>query len=193
MEHHGGDKALVSSTLQGALAKDETLTDTLALMSRALVLFLTLASTLLILVGGLTIAWWAYHGDGWSVSVGLRETVFCSADLCQTAPTGGQDGDAQWVRAGAATYAASWLACGLLLALLVTVLVRRRYDLIIKTAMVACAAALVSGVVFVLQAPDYDGMSAGYSLYCYFAGCALGGLAGFAWLRSAHDSEQAAE
>lgn len=152
-------------------------------MGRSLALTLSLGAAVLVLLGTLTTAWWSYQSQDWEASMGLSEARFCSADTCRSGPVGGRGNDAQWVRAGSASYAGGFVAGGLLLAMLATGLMRRWHDLLIKTNMVACASTLISAVVFVWLIPEYPDMSPGYSMYAYFVGCALGMGASVANLR----------
>ena len=155
-------------------------------MSRGLLVSLALVATGLLLAGALTVSWWTYESGEWSASMGLRESRFCNPETCHAAPVG-QGEDAQWVRAGEAAYAAAWVGAGLLLALVVVLLLRRRPDLLVKTALVAGVCALGSGVLYAIMAPSYPGMSTGYSLYLYLVGSALSIVAAVAVLRAQPD------
>jgi hypothetical protein len=157
-------------------------------MGRSAAIALALGAAVLLLVGALTTGWWSYSSGDWRASMGLQESRFCGADGCRAAPLGGHGGGhgdsaQQWLRAGMASYVGGFLAGGLLLAMALMRALRRPGDLLIKTAMVACASALVSALAFIWQAPDYPGMSPGYSMYAYLAGSLLGLVAGVVGLR----------
>lgn len=153
-------------------------------MGRVLISSLCLAAALAILAGGLTASWWSYESDGMSVTTGLRESRFCFPDRCRSAWLGEGAHAERWVRAGAATYAAAFVAAGLLLLLAVTVLLRRARELVSKASLVAAVSAGISGVMFVWLAPEqYPEMSVGYSMVCFFLGAVLGIAAALAALR----------
>jgi hypothetical protein len=153
-------------------------------MARALITGLLLAAALAVLAGGLTVDWWSYESDGMSVTTGLRESRFCSPEGCQTAWLGEGSDHERWVRAGMATYAAAFLAAGLLLLVAATVVLRRARELLIKTSLVAAFSAALSGLIFVWLAPEqYRDMNTGYSMICFFLGTPLGFGAAFAALR----------
>ena len=161
-------------------------------MGRPLAIALALGAAVLVLVGTLTASWWSSERNRWRASMGLQESRFCNDDTCRVGPVGGEASDAQWVRAGSASYAGGFVAGGLLLALVVTAATRRERDLLTKTTMVASASALVSAVVYVWLAPSFPEMTPDYSMYTYFAGSALGLVAGAVSLRVAARAASAA-
>ena len=152
-------------------------------MGRPLAISLTFCAAVLVLLGTLTIAWWSHQDGDWQASLGLQQARFCNPDGCRVTAIGGRGGGVQWVRAGSASYAGGFVAGGLLLAMLVTGLLRREHELLIKTAMVASASTSISALVFVWLTPDGMDMSSGYSMYCYFIGTVIGLGSGVGWLR----------
>lgn len=150
---------------------------------RPLAMTLALGAAALLFIGTLTTGWWSHADGDLQASMGLQESRLCTGDTCRSGALRGMDADSQWIRAGTASYAGGFLAGGLLVAVLVTGLLRRGHELLIKTAMVACVSTLIAGVAFVWLAPEFPGMSPGYSMYAYFTGAALGIGAGMASLR----------
>lgn len=152
-------------------------------MGRPLAIALALCAAILVLLGTLTTNWWSYESDGWKQSMGLQEARFCNAEVCRSGPVGGLGNDELWVRAGTGSYAGGFVAGGLLLAAAAMLLLGRQPDLLVKTAIVAGASALVSAIIFVALVPEFPRMTVGYSMYAYLAGCVLGVSAGVVAVR----------
>jgi hypothetical protein len=145
-------------------------------MSRLIIALTALAAAALLMVGGLTASWWVHASQGTRSSIGLREARLCGSLGCTDAPLGKIDQNDSWIRTGAASYAAALLAGGLLLAVSVTVALRRQRSLLTQTTLVALVCASLAGLAFVWLAPGDPGMSAGYSMFAYFAGVIAGAL-----------------
>lgn len=143
-------------------------------MTRITALLLSVVAAALFLAGGLTVSWWTQPLASGESSIGLREARLCNAGTCVQASLGRIEPSDAWFRMGAATYAAALLSAGLLLGVAIVMVVRRGALLMAATSLVAVISAAVAGVMFVWTTPDYQAMSAGYSLYSYFAGAIVG-------------------
>lgn len=143
-------------------------------MNRAVVIALLIVAGVSVLLGGMSASWWAYESGDWNASIGLRESNFCNAGECRATALGTEQHEERWVRSGAASYAAALLSSGLIFAVVMTLLLGRVRELLVKTALVASFSAAVSGGVFVWLAPDYQQMELGISAYAYLSGSLLG-------------------
>jgi hypothetical protein len=141
-----------------------------------IIALIALVAAALLMVGGLTASWWVHASEGTRSSIGLREARLCGSVGCTDAPLGKIDQKNSWIRTGAASYAAALFAGGLLLAVAMSVALRRQRLLLTQTTLVAVACAGLAGLAFVWLAPGYPGMSAGYSMFAYFAGVIAGGF-----------------
>jgi hypothetical protein len=153
-------------------------------MARRIIVLTALVAAALLMAGGLTASWWVHSGEGTRSSIGLREARLCGSMGCTDAPLGKIDQDDRWIRAGAAAHAVALLAGGLLLAVALSVALRRQRSLLTQTALVAVACAGITGLAFVWLAPGYFGMNAGYSMIAYAAGVIAGALGCVLALRS---------
>lgn len=155
------------------------------LMLRVISLLLALVAAALLLVGGVTTHWWSQSGDHAQWSMGLRGARLCQESGCATTSLGNLAWGELSIRSGVSSYAAAFLASGLLLAVAVAVLLRRAPTLLVRTMMAAVVGAALAGIVFVMAAPSDPAMGAGFSMYAYFAGVLAGVAAGVTALRTA--------
>ena len=117
--------------------------------------------------------WLTYNSGAMRSSIGLRSVEMCRADECTYRPLEQFERDVGWIRTGVAAYTAALLTGGIVLALALTAALRRRQNLLAKTALVAAGSAAVTGMLFIAASPQYSGMQFDYSVFMYFVGSVL--------------------
>jgi hypothetical protein len=140
----------------------------------------------LALVGAISLAlsslqaWWI-AGEA---AIGPFGTHHCFGGDCKSAGLSWMGGTDLWMRSAVATRAAAIIG-GLLLVVLAGALAAKRVPrLVARTAIVALAAAIVTGGYFFAKFPPLGGESLGPGPFCYAGGIVVGLVAAVLVMRS---------
>lgn len=141
---------------------------------------LGLAAGIALLLGGLVMSWWSYTDGDLAVSIGLREAHMCrgqGADACTSVSLQrlSSSGETGWLRAGAGSYAAAWMAAILSLAMAGMGAAGKRSQLLGRTTLVAAVSAAVVGALFLSWVPADVARRPAPGMALYFAGATLAG------------------
>ncbi|WP_428261942.1 hypothetical protein [Haliangium sp.] len=150
-------------------------------MSKPWLLIATaVVAALSLFAGTFSVAWWVHDDGALKVDVGLLEARTCQSQApdepCATVALGRlvSAPDLRWVRVGTGAYAAAWMAAVLCLAMAGMAAAGKRSGLLSRTALVAVASTLTTGIMFVVWAPVDVARGPSVSMACFLAGAALG-------------------
>ena len=132
---------------------------------------------LLALAAATAFALSVWAGKWWSigeVEIGPFGSKQCFGGECKPTNLGWVGGTERWMRMGMATWAGGLIAMLVLMIVAGGVAARRRPVLAARTALVAIATALISGLLFIVQYPGVDGSSVDRGLFLFIGATVLG-------------------
>lgn len=124
--------------------------------------------------------WWSV-GD---VEIGPFGSKQCFGGECRPTSLTWIGGSERWMRMGMATWAGGLISMLVLLIVAAGVAAKRVPRLAARTAMVAIATAVVTGIAFVAQYPGVDGAQVDRGLWLFGGAIVLGLVASIAVLRA---------
>ncbi len=133
-------------------------------------------AALLILVGMISARWWSGSQGVVEWGVGLREVELCPPQSCVSRTLEGLGTEA-WNRLGAVSFAIGWVAFLFLAVASAAALWARRGPWPRRLGLAAATVslfALMVGAGFAWTYPGFDGLGAGWAMFAYLGGAALG-------------------